>query len=101
MRKQIEVLEDHADVLPQPVYVGGRGMNGRVIDEDLAFLNRLQAIDRANERGFAATARSRDDNDSSGGHVKRHVIQDVKLPVPLVDALGGNHSVLRYAAQLT
>ncbi|MNY16691.1 hypothetical protein D3C86_1499730 [compost metagenome] len=55
MREKIEALEDEANATAQAVHVSLRVVHVFAVDHDAALRNRLQPIDRSDQRGLAGT----------------------------------------------
>src|SRR6185503_6665912 len=87
VRKEIELLEDHADVAPHLVdaYEVLRQLDA--VHDDSAALVRLEPVDAADERGLAGTRRPADDDTLAAFDAQCDVAQDVEITEPLVDAL--------------
>src|SRR5205085_11201589 len=86
MRKQIELLEYHADLAADGLdvlHIRGQLYAG---DEDLAALMLLQPIDAADHRRFARARRPADDDPLAPADVEVDVPEDVEVAVPFVDA---------------
>src|SRR5258708_35181820 len=58
MRKQVKTLEHHADLAPDFVDAPQIWTELDAIDHDLAFLEFLERVDAADQRGFARTRRT-------------------------------------------
>ena len=62
MRKQIELLEHHADIIAQHSARRGTVVQCDTVDRDRAPVMRLKPVDAADQRGFAGTGRSANDD---------------------------------------
>ena len=86
MRKEVELLEHHADLAPDRLdrlqVVGELD----AVDLERALLMLLEAIDAADQRRFAGSRRPADHDPLAARDRQIDVAQHVELPVPLVDA---------------
>ena len=103
MRKQIELLEDHADLFAQLaqrrpvravagflVALGGE----HAVDRDGTALDRLERGKAAQQRALAGPARPNDDQNLSGSKLQADVVEDHIGPVTLDQAI---HDDQRFA----
>src|SRR5687768_15338133 len=91
MWKEVERLEDDADLLADPIDVeSGRGQRLTVHDH-LAAIHRLEPIDAAQERGLAGPRRSDHDDDLRAIDRHRDALEDVQRPERLVDVADLDH----------
>jgi hypothetical protein len=63
---EMKLLKDKADIGPQPGQVDAVIVQRRPIHYQFAFLKLFQAIDAADQRGFARSARAADDHHLTG-----------------------------------
>ena len=86
MRKQVEVLEHHPDFAPH--FIDPFDVVGQLhsVDHDRSALMFLKPIDAPDQRRFAGTRRTADDDALSARNRQVDVPQYVKAPVPFVDA---------------
>ena len=87
MRKEIELLEDHADVAAHLVDLLQVARQLDAVDDDAALLVLLQPVDAADERRLAGARRPADHDPLAARHPQVDVAQDVELAEPFVDAL--------------
>src|SRR5690606_38446857 len=92
---QVEGLEDHADLAPDLVDVPDVVRQLSSVDDDASLLVLLQSVDAANERGFARSGRTADDDPLAAGDGQVDVMQDMELAVPFVDADELDHRLTR------
>ena len=93
VREQVELLEHHADTFAHtgkalffaqfPVRLAGQLA---AIDDDAAFLESLQAVHAADQRGLARPAGADDDQNLALGDVQVHALQYADRAEGLVDA---------------
>ena len=83
MRKQLKILEHHADPAAQLGQVGFGVVHRQTIDKDLTLLERLQRVDGFDQRGFAGARGAADHHDlaffDAGGAVVQHLHRTVPL----------------------
>ena len=101
MRKQVEVLEHHADFAAHVVDVLEVVGERNAIDDDVALLMFLQPVDAADHGGFAGARRPADDDALALLHIEVDVAQHMELAVPLVDALSSPTAGLVGSAMIT
>lgn len=63
MREQVELLEDHADLLSQAAQISAGGVEVFAVDFDHAVVDRLQAVECAQQSRFARAAAADDRHD--------------------------------------
>ncbi len=63
MREQVELLKHHADLLTQGAQIGACGVQIFAIDLDHTIVDRLQAVERAQQGAFARAAATNDCHD--------------------------------------
>ena len=78
VRKQIEVLEDHADLLPEPVDVGMRPVDLFFLEPDFAGGRFFEQIQAAQERALAGTGGSDDENHFSVVNFRGYIMYRMK-----------------------
>jgi len=61
MWKQVEILEDHADLTADSVDTAHAGMHPRAVDHDIALLMFLELVEATNQRRFSGARRTTDD----------------------------------------
>src|SRR5207302_4724095 len=84
--KQVEGLEDHADAGAQRGQVDAAAADGVAEHDDVAHLDPLEAVDRADECRLAGAGRPAHDHHLAAGDGEVDVAQHVQLAEPLVDA---------------
>ena len=86
MRKQIEMLEHHADFAAH--FVDLLEVVGQLdaVDDDAALLMLLQPVDAADHGRFAGAGRPADHDALAAHHLEIDVAQHVEIAVPLVHA---------------
>jgi hypothetical protein len=87
MRKQVEALEDDADLAAQAVHIDARPGDAIAFELDLAALDRLETVDAAQQGGLAAAGRT--DQAHHLMLVDRHVdaAQNIQRPEALMDVM--------------
>ena len=75
MLEQVEVLENHADPLAQPIEVGLRGCKLYSIDDDIAAVDRFESVECPQEGAFPGPARPDHNQDFSFVHMIADVAQ--------------------------
>ncbi|EKS68785.1 6-pyruvoyl-tetrahydropterin synthase [Burkholderia sp. SJ98] len=91
MRKQLEVLEHHADLRTQLRQIRLLVRQRLAVDRDFALLERLQAVHGLDERRLARTRRAAHHDDLALLHFGRAVGEHLELPVPLGNILDRDH----------
>ena len=91
VRKEFEVLENHADTAAQLGQVRLRVAHGDAIDDDLALLEGFECVDGLDERGFAGTGRAANNDDFALLDLDRAILEDLEVAVPLADVFDFNH----------
>src|SRR5262245_28458719 len=86
MRKEIELLENHADALAR-IHGLARVVERDALEDDLAAVVMLDSVDAADQRGFSRARRAADYDLLAASHAERTVVQRMKVSVPLVHAL--------------
>jgi hypothetical protein len=86
MRKQVEVLEHHADFAANLVDLLQIVGQFDAVDDDLALLVLFQPVDAADHRRLAGTGRPGNDDALAAHDLEVDVAEHVKIPVPLVHA---------------
>jgi hypothetical protein len=84
MRKQVEVLEHHADFAADLVDLLQIVGQFDAVDDDLALLVLFQPVDAADHRRLAGTGRPADDDALAAHDLEVDVAQHVEIAVPLV-----------------
>src|SRR5206468_1180378 len=79
MRKQIEVLEHHSNLSADELDVLEVVAQFHIVDDDLALLMLLQAIDTANERRLSGPRRTTDHDTLAPVNREVDVFQNVEL----------------------
>ena len=87
MREQVEALEHDADVAAQRVEVDAGAADAVVVQADLAALDRLQAVDAAQQRGLAAARGADQADDLVRLDVEAEALEHLEGAVALVDVL--------------
>ncbi|MCY1311853.1 hypothetical protein D9M70_622140 [compost metagenome] len=97
MWEQIEVLEHHAHLLAHRIDVPFESLAFQVlvdlyaIEPDLAAIQRLQVIDRSQQRGLAGAARADDRDNLPSGNGEVDALQDLQRAVVFAGALDFDH----------
>src|ERR1700722_6394466 len=76
-RKKKDVLEDHTDTLTQgvePVV-----LDADILDGDIAFLNMIEPVEEADDRGLAASGMANDGDRLAGLHRKGNILQHIPV----------------------
>ena len=94
MREQVELLEDHPDLRPQPVERLPCPADGLPVEAHLAFVDRLQPVDAAQHRRLARARRSGDDHDLTAVDRQVDPVQHDVVP----EALANRDAARRGAA---
>ena len=87
MRKEVELLEHHADFPAHVVDLLEVAGQLDALDHDGALLVFFEAVDAADERRFARARRPADDDALAAVDGEVDVAQDVELAEPLVHSL--------------
>ncbi len=87
VREEVELLEDDADPLPDLVDLDASLGDLLALEEDPPALDRLQQVDRAEQRALAAPARADDDEGLARGHLEVDAVEDEVVAEALVDLL--------------
>src|ERR1700722_14981567 len=95
MRKQVELLEHHPDLAPHQVDGPGIAVEQRALDQDTALLVGFQMIEAANQRRFAGTRRSAQDDLLACADRQIDAGQGLEIAKPLVHALHDDHGLDR------
>src|SRR5690606_7052579 len=85
VRKQVEVLEHHADIAADLVHVPHLRSDLAAVDHDAAALVLLQLVDAADERRLAGAGGAADDDLLAGPHAEVDILEYVEGAVPLVE----------------
>jgi hypothetical protein len=91
--EQVEALEHHADVGPQPGERLALLRQRLPVEQDLALVDRLEPVDGAAQRRLAGSRRPDHDDHLARGHVEVDVLEDVQVAVVLLHA-GQSHERL-------
>ena len=86
MRKQVEMLEHHADVAAHLVDLLEVVGQLDAVDDDAALLMLLEPVDAADHGRFAGAGRPADDDALAAHHLEIDVAQHVEIAEPLVHA---------------
>ncbi len=84
MREEIELLEHKADMAAQCVQVHVLAVDVLAVDFDHPFLDGLQPIDGADQRGLAGPGGSAHHHDLAPGDLRGHVGQRLIIAIPLL-----------------
>jgi hypothetical protein len=84
VRKEVERLEHHPDLATDGGDVAHVVRERHAVDDDLAALVLLEAVDGADERRLAGARRPEDDDHLAGPHGQVDAAQHVELTEPLV-----------------
>jgi hypothetical protein len=85
MREQVEILEDHSGLSADQTDVPRRPGNRDAVEGDGAAVKGFKAIDRAQERRFAAAGRPDDADDFTLEDCKADIFERDKRPIALAD----------------
>src|ERR1700730_17402789 len=85
MRKQVEMLEHHADLAADLVDLLEVRGEFDAVDDDLARLMLLESVDAADHRRLAGARRPADQDALAARYVEIDVAEHVKVAVPFVD----------------
>ena len=91
MRKQFEMLEHHPHLAAQLGQVGPVIRKRNAVDDDLAFLVRLQRIHGFDERGFARPGRATHHHHIALANIDRAIVEHLNGAIPLGDVLDLDH----------
>ena len=107
--EQVELLEYHADLTPHSLDVAHVVRELDAVDDDRAALVFLQAVERADEGGFAGPRWSEDHHHFAGHHFHADAFQRLEVIEPLVHVTGDDdglvvlglfvHSCLNFSAR--
>ncbi|MEY9485832.1 hypothetical protein RKD26_001626 [Streptomyces calvus] len=87
VREEVEGLEDHPDVGPQPGELLALMGQGLAVDRDRTGVDRLQAVDGAAQGGLPGPGGSDDHDDFAAGDRQVDVLEYVQRAEVLVDIL--------------
>src|SRR6266508_2586726 len=90
VREQVEGLEHHADVGPQPGELFTLLGQGRPVDLDRAAVDRLEPVDAAAQGRLPRPGRADHDDDLAGFHREVDVVEHMELTEGLVHPLEGH-----------
>jgi len=85
MRKQVEVLEHHADLAPHGIDIAQIASQLDPIDNNLPLLVLLETVDAADHRRLARSRRAADNDLLPLLDGQIHIAQNMELAVPFVD----------------
>ena len=85
MRKQVVALEDHADVAVQGAERRAATADMAAVDDDLARIDRLQAVDAPEKRALAGAGPADDGDDLALLDVEIDAVEDDVAAVALRD----------------
>src|SRR5207249_11129726 len=86
-------LENHADVGTQLGQIGLRLYYRHAVDGNRALLERFESVDAFDQRRFARARRPAYHAHLALVHVRRAIIQDLKLAVPFRDIIDRDHAL--------
>ena len=95
MRKQIELLEHHADLAAHLMDVAQIARQFDSVNEDPAALMRLEPVDAADQRRFAGSRRPADDDALAAFDLEVDIAQSVEVAEPLIYADHRDGGILR------
>jgi|GEM_PF-2332892 len=93
MGEKVEMLKNHSHFNPNLLdifYVLGQLY---FIHHDLAALMLLQAVNTADERGFARSRRTTDNNSLPSFYRQVHVLEDMEIAKPFVQSIDFNDHI--------
>ena len=93
VREEVELLEDHADLATDGVEVADVVSHLNAVDDDAALLVLFQAVDHADEGGFAGTGGSEDDHDFAAFDAHADIAHGAEVVEPLMDVFT-DHDVI-------
>ena len=79
MRKQIELLKDHSDILADHIHGFSAAIYFGVCYLDRAGFMNFQSVDTADQCRFSRTRRPADDNDIAGIDIQTHRVEGLKI----------------------
>ncbi len=85
MRKEVELLEDHADLQPQCLQMQLIVQQLRTCHLDRAGADRLQSVDAAKQRRFSRAAFADDGDHLAGFDIQIYALQHLIVAKALVD----------------
>src|SRR3984893_1952043 len=93
MRKQLEMLEHHADAGAQLRQVGPGIIDLDAVEDDFAALERLQRVDAFDQRRFSRSGRTAYHHHLALGDAGGAILQRLEAgPVPFVDVTDLDHA---------
>src|SRR5882672_4556913 len=93
VRKQLEVLEDHADARAQLRQVGFRIVDRNAVHRDLALLERLEAVHAFDEGRFSAARWAANDHYLAFLHLGRAAGEHLEAAIPFADVPDRDHGI--------
>ncbi len=87
MRKQVELLENHARFLPDDIYILSTCRQIVAVYNDAAFLNGLQLIDTTDEGRLPRARRTANNNAFTASDIQINISESMISAVPLVYSL--------------
>src|SRR5579864_733417 len=97
MREKVEALKDHADVLTYDVDRLDAVVQPMTAHHDTALLNRLQAVDAADQRRLTRTGRSAEHDLFTSAHREINVAESLVPAVPFLHALHFDQDLVLHA----
>ncbi len=91
VREQLEMLKHHADPRPESGQVGPAVADRDSIDDDLALLEWLEAVDALDERRLAGSGRAAHDHDLGFGDLGRAALEHLDRAVPFAQIADLDH----------
>jgi hypothetical protein len=97
MGEEVERLEHHPDVPAKPVHIDVRGMHREAVHDKRSSLDRLEAVDRPQQRALARSRWADDDDDLALVNRERDATEHMKGTEVLVDVVELDHGLAGYA----
>jgi len=87
VRKQVELLKDDSDALPNGRNVDALARDLVSLEEDSSRIDRLEQVDAAQKRALAAAARADDDEDFARSHLQVDAVENEEVAEALANVL--------------
>src|SRR3954469_20169462 len=96
MRKKVEALKDHADILTHDIDGLDAVVQPMTVHHDTALLDRLQAVDTAYQRRLARTGRTAEHDLFTSAHSEINVAESLVPAVPFLHALHFDQDLVQH-----